>query len=244
MGGKGGIFGSSGFGFNSGTISGLGGIEGLAGGLLGGTTGSVLMGAASGIGAASSLASILGISSIGGPVGLAIGAAIGGGIALFSALFGKNKQRKADEKTRNQAMGDAFAAIDALLAQVNNDPDIMDAASVISQGQQIRDSYVSNMSQLKDKKTCGIALRDVSRIDEKLRALETLAKAKAAKNKGRAEALNLDVPTFADGGALSDFARKNFQDRPLGYVTGPGSARSDSILARFLTGNIFWTRRR
>lgn len=226
----GGIFGGK-FGFNSGTIQGLGMIAGLAGSVIGGPVGGVLMGAASGIGMMSGLASLLGISSLGGPVGLAIGAAIGGVMALGNWLFGRNKQRRQDERTRNQAMVDAFAALDKLISDVNSDR--VDGASALSQAEDIRKNYLDQMSQLKDGKTRRIALADVHRIDAKI----TLLKAAVKSQDQRKEKLAMLVPTFADGGDVSAFARKNFRNNPLGYITGSGTARSDSISAYFPIAN-------
>lgn len=218
--GKGGIFGDKGFGFNSGTISGIGGIAGIAGGLIGGNIGSVLTGVASGIGAAASLASILSISSIGGPIGLAIGGAIGGLMAIGSILFGNQKQRKADEKTRDKGMVDSLAALNKILRAVQSDK--MDGESAISNAEQIRSDYVDAMSQLKDKKTRNIALKDVSRLDAVIMQIKSAAGNQAS----RKARLDLYVPTFADGGSLSKFGARH-----MGTVLGYGGPKDDMVPA-------------
>ncbi len=224
--GKGGIFGDKGFGFNSGTISTVGMIGGMAGSMIGGPVGNIMMGAASGIGMMSSLASMLGISSLGGPVGLAVGAAIGGIMALGQVLFGRNKQRRADEKTRNQAMLDSFAAIDKLIADVSSDK--IDGAQALSQADEIRKNYLDAMGQLKDSKARRHALADVSRIDAKINILKGAVKSQ----EGRQANLARLTPTFGDGGSTSQFIGGNYRVNPLGYVSGPGGPKSDSIMAR------------
>lgn len=233
--GKGGVFGSKGFGFNSGTIGGLGMAGGILGSLIGGTTGSVLMGAASGIGAASSLASILGMSSIGGPVGLAIGAAIGGGIALFSALFGRNKQRKANEKARTQFMNDAMAGLsgfDSIISDVRNMR--LDSASGIAQGEalgrSLRDQYLAQANSLKDKKTRNIALRSVSQIDTGIGVKMSELRAAAKSADGASAIRQRAVPQFAKGGYMSPEFLAQYGDfkRRSGLLTG-GIAGKDSL---------------
>lgn len=230
--GKGGIFGKDGFGFNSGTMSTIGAGATMLGGFIsdrfgGSAVGRRLGGALSYAGTGMSIGAM-----IGGPWGAVIGA----GIGAIAGFFLAGGQRKKDEKTRNQAMGDALGAIDKLIAQVKSTPDFADWKGVVDQGAAVKQNYLDSMSQLRDNKTRSIALKDVSRIEAKLRELETIAKAKANKTKSRADALALDVPTFADGGSISAFAGKNYQNNPLGYITGPGSARSDSILARVSNG--------
>lgn len=220
LGGKGGIFGAKGFGFNSGTIQGIGGIAGIAGSMIGGNIGSVLSGVAGGIGAAASLASILSISAIGGPIGLAIGGAIGGLLAVGSILFGNQKQRKADEKTRDKAMVDSLASLNKILRAVQSDK--MDGASAVEQAESIRSDYVDAMSQLKDKKTRGIALKDVSRLD----AVITQIKSASANQSTRKARLDLYVPTFADGGSLSRFGARH-----MGTVLGYGGPKDDMVPA-------------
>lgn len=219
--GKGGIFGKQGFGWNAGTISGIGAIAGVAGGLIGGPIGGVLSGAASGIGAASALSTILGISSIGGPVGLAIGAAIGAIVGIGSWLFGRNKQRRADERTRNKAMLDSLQALEKIERDVNADR--IDGEQAISQADDIRRQYVEAMSQLKDKKTRNIALRDVSRLDAVIARIKTAA----TNQQSRRDRLELFAPTFSHGGVVDTSIARN----PLGSISGFGGPREDRVHA-------------
>ncbi len=224
--GKGGIFGEKGFGFNSGTISGIGGFASVAGGLIPGTGGSVLSGVGAGIGAAGSLGSILGISALGGPIGLLIGGAIGGTIALISALFGKSKQRKRDEATRNQATLDAFGEIDKLKAQVESNRRNLtpfDGTGILNSADQIRAQYLQTANSLKDKKTRNRALADVSRVDSKiaeLRALITSANSQisAAGDIDRRLAPTVRLGAFADGGLIPG----NYDRRDNKYIAVSG----------------------
>jgi len=204
-------------------------ILGSAGGLIGGTLLSTLL--SGGFTGATASGGIFG--SIGGAIGLSGAATAGIALAavpllmLGSWLFGRNKQRKADEKTRNTAMGDAFKALDKLISDVNSDK--IDGEQALSQAEDIRKNYLDQMGQLKDKKTRRIALADVSRIDAKI---ATLKSAVAAQGQRKDKMIMLS-PTFADGGGVSDFINSNYRNNPLGYVQGPGSSRSDSISAWF-----------
>lgn len=207
-----------------------GGKFGLSGGLAAaGLAASVIGSFIGGVGGSTLSMAGTGLSiglMFGGPIGAAIGAGIGAVTGFFSGIFGRNKQRRADERTRNQAILDAFAAMDKLIKDVNSDK--LDGAAALSSADQIRADYVSAMSQLKDKKTRKHALIDVARIDQKITQLKSAVTAQNL----RKEKLSQLAPTFADGGAVSKFAANNYRHNPLGYITGPGTSRSDSILAR------------
>lgn len=211
--GKGGIFGEQGFGNNQGTFDFFGSAAQMAGGAIGGIGGNMISMAGTGLS--------LGFQ-FGGPVGAAIGAGIGAIGGLIMGIFGRNKQRKADERARNQAILDAFSAIDKLIADVNSDK--IDGASALSQADDIRSQYMSAMSQLKDKKARNHALADVSRIDSKIQSLKAAVSAQTLRKEKMAQL----VPTFSKGGRI--------QEKPSGYIVGPGTARSDSILARISNG--------
>ena len=181
--------------------SSLGGMLGgtsLVGSLMG-SVGGLMAGTALGIatGAISTTSGMMGslVGALGGAT-MATGILAGVGVALMigAYLFGKTKQRKADEKTRNQAMLDAFSALDDILKQVGSDQ--MEGAAAINQANQIRKQYLDQMSQLKDKKTRNIALKDVSRIDVKITQIKQAADQQTARKAMDAKL----VPTFADGG--------------------------------------------
>jgi TP901 family phage tail tape measure protein len=169
----------------------------------------------------------------GGPLGAAIGAAGGAIFGLISGIFGKSARRKKEEKSRETAMKDAFTALDKLVSDVNGDR--IDGEQALSQADDIRKNYLDQMNQLKDKKTRTHALADVSRIDGKIAAL----RAAVTSQKQRKDRLISLSPTFADGGDVSRFAKKNFRNNPLGYVQGAGHSRSDSIGAYFPAANSF-----
>lgn len=199
----GGLFGA-GLGFQLGGGRGLGGVLGIAGGGLLGVGGALI---ASGL----MTGGLAGLTTAMAGTGIGL---IGLPILIGAIIAGRNAARRRDEKTRNQAMIDAFKQIDDLIAKVNNDQ--MDGASALSAAQQIREQYVQSMSQLKDKKTRNIALKDVSRIDAKIATLN----AAITNQIGRKERLEQSVPTFADGGNLSNFIGSSYKNNPLGYQQG------------------------
>jgi hypothetical protein len=210
---------------------GLGGaLGGIGGGLLGLVGGAFGSSSTAFGGLFGSIGGALGIS---GAATLGIGAAIGGGILLASFLIGRNSRRRKEEKQRNQATLDAFAGIDKLIEQVNNDK--IDGNQALEQADSIRKQYVDTVSQFKDKKTRNIALADVSRIDAKIQTLKTAVASQTA----RRQRLELFAPTFADGGSLSNFANNNFRNNPLGYQRGKGTGRSDSMLGYFPKANSY-----
>lgn len=183
----------------------LGGIGGLAGGLLGGMATGALSGATMFGGLFGSAAMATGILA---PI------AVLGLVGAF--LLNRNKRRREEERIRNQAMLDAFSGLDKLIADVQSDR--IDGASALAQADTIRKNYIDQMSQLKDKKTRNIALKDVSRIDSKIEAL----KSAVANQASRRERLDLMVPTFATGGSVA-----------MGYQRGPGTGTSDSMMGYF-----------
>lgn len=214
-----------GFGIGSaiGGGSGLGGILGGIGGLaLGGAAGVALLGGAG----ASIFATGGALASFGGaaalltnPFTIAAGAAL-----LVGAYFiNRSKVRRKEEGIRDEAITSALKALDKLIEGVNNDR--IDGTGALEQADQIRERYVQEMRQLKDSKTRRHALQDVSRLDLKIAQLKTAVTAQVS----RKERQDLIVPTFADGGSVSAFAKYN----PLGFQTGFGGGRSDNLLGYF-----------
>jgi len=213
----------------------VGSLMGSVGGLLGGTA----LGLATG--AISSTSGMMGgiVGALGGAT-MATGILAGIGVALMigAYFFGKNKQRKADEKTRNQTMMDALNQLDEILKQVNSD-EIAGSAGV-SQANSLRKQYMDQMSQLKDSKTRRIALADVSRLDSKISLIKQAAEQQTARKAMDAKL----VPTFADGGLTGASAYGGYKVlggdgafmRPFrGRVPGIYD-RKDDFLAR-LSGN-------
>lgn len=185
--------------------------------ILGGAGGALL----GGMGMAAILGTTTGVFAAGGSLAFLTPlltnpfTAIIGGILLAGAFFlGRNAQRRKDERTRNAAMISALEALDKLIEGVRNDT--MDGAMALEQAAQIREQYMQQMGQLKDKKTRNIALKDVSRLDAKISEIKTATTDQVA----RRERLELMVPTFAWGGSM-------------GYQQGAGHGMSDSLTNYF-----------
>lgn len=157
-----------------------------------------------------------------------MGALKGGLVGMIAGFLNRNRRRKREEKIRSAAILDAFAAIDQLIKDIDNDT-ITDGKSALSQFDSIRTSYLDQMNQLKDKKTRNHAIADVSRIDERKKNVE----AAITRQQNRVTRRSQLTPTFADGGSISGFVSGNYRNNPLGYISGPGTARSDSINAYF-----------
>jgi hypothetical protein len=161
--------------------------------------------------------------------------AVAGALIVGAIIWGINSRRRKDEKTRNQAMLDSFKTLDDLLKKVNSDQ--MDGAAAVDQATQVRKQYVDQMSQLKDKKTRNIALKDVSRIDDKIAQIRAASDQQTARKALDAKL----VPTFADGGFVGGAGYKvlggdgAFMSPFRGRVPGIYDRRDD-FLAR-LTGN-------
>ncbi|MBX7170144.1 MAG: hypothetical protein K1X72_04250 [Pyrinomonadaceae bacterium] len=238
--GKGGIFGEQGFGFNSGTIQGIGGIAGMAGGMIGGGAGDILSGVSMGIGTASSLATILGISALGGPVGLAIGAAIGGTIGLVKWLFGRSKQRKADEATRDKLVGDALTQLTKIKSEMDEAKSGINIQSLIDNALQIQTDYYTQANALKDKKTRQNAvIIGHDRIDPMVSAIQESAKTAKIKESMRASADEKDrriLPEFKTGGFIPHLATGDYF-KPNGLIPGMFD-RKDDILAMLSRGEM------
>lgn len=151
-----------------------GGILGGAGGLiLGGSLGAGLLGAG-------------GIGSIFGSLGIGSGAAYGGsaaalggtafalltnpftiaagvGLLVGGILLSKNKEKRKNEEIRNTLMIESLAALEEILHKVQANPS--QAGSALAAALQVRAKYMEVAGGLSDKKTRGIAEKDVSRLD-------------------------------------------------------------------------------
>lgn len=169
----------------------LGGLGGLAGGLAVGI-GTGVLGTSGGI--------------IGGLVGALGGAAMATGILAAVAvplliggwLMGRDKQRKADEKTRTQYIGDALSQLDQILKDTKahrygSGQEAIDAAN------QVRTTYQQQASSIKDRKTRNIALKEINdRINPKITEI-TAAAAQLDIDKTHFADL---IPEFATGGIV------------------------------------------
>jgi hypothetical protein len=173
------------------TVGGVGGLFGAGGALAG--IGSLFGGVGGFFGATGAAATALGATVILAPIAAAL--LIGG------ALLARNKRRREEEKIRNQAMLDALPALQELLKGVKTDK--IDGTEALTRADEIRKQYVDQMSQLKDKKTRNIALKDVSRLDTVIAEIKI-----AAKNQSiRRELDERMVPTYATGGVGSGVIR-------------------------------------
>lgn len=216
--GKGGMFGQDGFGFNSGTIQGIGGIAGVVGGMLGGGAGDVLGGVSTGISTASTLSSVLGISALGGPVGLAIGGAIGGVAGLIKWIFGKRKQEKKDKNENipalNKGFTDSLAKFRELIAKPpDNALELAnDIRSQIASGFGIQ--FASKKYSKESQKLIAAQLLEIDKVPDGL--MEQL-KAALSRAREAKEFSNRFVATFAGGvfmdagfkSQYGDFKRRN-----------------------------------
>ena len=237
--------------------SGLGGFVGQAGGLLGGVAGLGLAGAL-GIGggglfaAGGIMSSIFGTGLAGGIGGTGLAGSIGsafglGGTAataaaatvilapiaaalLIGAFFiNRSKKRREEEKIRNQAMLEALPALEDLLKQVKTDK--IDGTEALTRADEIRKTYIEQMSQLKDKKTRNIALKDVSRLD----AVISQIKVAAANQKVRRETNDRIVPTYATGGVGNGLIRVS-QGEHLYIPSGGGNVHASHLMGAGIPG--------
>ncbi|MGI8468261.1 MAG: hypothetical protein ACR2N3_07395 [Pyrinomonadaceae bacterium] len=169
----------------------------MLGSLLG-SVGGLGAGVALGIGTGAITAStpIIGglIGALGGTLAATgILAAVAAPLLIGAWLLGRNKQRNADEVTRTTVINDALSQVTELVKQVGQDK--TDGQSAIAQANSIRANYLTQVGALKDSKTRGIALKDVSRIDSQIVALQQAATAQDAR-KNIAEKW---IPAYASG---------------------------------------------
>jgi hypothetical protein len=210
--------------FNNFSLKGLGKSLGAAAPLLGFSLGSAvggssitgsLLGGAGGLIGGGVLSALIGGSLTGGTTGgifgsigglLGIGAGATAGIALAIApllllggfFLGRDKLRKKEEKIRAQEINGALGQLDEILKNLRahkygSGQEAIDAAY------QVRDTYRQNVSQLKDRKTRNIALKEINdRINPKILQIEAAAKKLDEDRKY----FNDLVPEFATGGIV------------------------------------------
>jgi hypothetical protein len=99
--------------------------------------------------------------------------AAAGALLVGSYFLSRNQRRREEETVRNKAILDAKGQIDDLIKQVRNHR--TDPMSALAQAADIRAKYMSDMSQLKDKKTRNNALLTVREIDYKIGQLRAAA---------------------------------------------------------------------
>lgn len=204
------IFGGSGsawggkFGFNPGTLQGIGGLASLGGGLIGGGVGSVLSGVGSGIGLAGSLSSILGIGAIGGPIGLAIGAVIGGAVGLFSWLSGKSKQKKEDQKTYQTGIAQAVDALQKIRGEMESARPGLNIQSLLDESTKIQSDYYAMANTLKTKSIRNTAIdagrNQIDPLVSSIQGLSGVARLREEMREAAGERDRRILPEFAEGG--------------------------------------------
>lgn len=172
-------------------------ILGGAGGLLGGTLASgLLSGGVFGAGGSG----LFGIAALSGAATLGIGFAVAGAALLGSYLIGRNSKRRKEEKERTAILGDAKSQLQKIIQDLRSGR--TDSVSALTQAQAIRDSYLQQVGQLKDKKTRNIAIATVRELDVMIETIKTEGR-RADFAQAQDEAF---VPTF-DGGGMFGYVR-------------------------------------
>jgi hypothetical protein len=188
------------FGSGIGGGSGVGGIMGmLGGGLLGGIGGLLGAGvgltALTGVGAFSSAGALSAFAPLLGAIPFL--APIAGALLLGSYFIGRSATRRKEETIRAGAINDTLAQLDNIkhLIEIHR----LDGAEGLQRATSLRADYITQMSQLKDKKTRNIALSEVEkRIDPKIAQIR--AAANIALNDNNRD--KLLIPEFATGGTV------------------------------------------
>ncbi len=178
-----------------------GGLGSIIGGIGGGLLGVGLTAAPAIFGAGGALASPLLAGLFSNPL-----TAVAGGALLISALIlGKNKARRKDEQKRTQILLDSKSQMSELIRRVNTNK--LDGGDALRQAGVIRSNYLTQVGQLKDKKTRKIAEQTVREIDAMTTTLREAADLQL-KRQERGKAL---VPEFAGGGMTGSFTRAEMQ---------------------------------
>jgi len=168
----------------------LGGIGGLAGGLaLGIGTGAI----GTGGGMIGGLVGALG----GTMAATGILAAVAAPLLIGGWLLGRNKRRRQEEQIRTAHIQDALTQLEDILKRVRRHD--MNGDEAVSAAEQVRETYRQNVSQLKDKKTRNIALKEINdRINPKIEQIRAAARV-ADENRKR---FDDRIPEFATGGIV------------------------------------------
>jgi tape measure domain-containing protein len=180
-------------GLQLGASVGGGGLGSIIGGIGGGLLGVGLTAAPAIFGAGGALASPL----IAGLFSNPITAVVGGALLVGALIWGKNKARRKDETTRTQILLDSKSQITELIRQVTANK--LDGSSALAQAGVIRANYLSQVSQLKDKKTRKIAEATVREIDAMIKYDLQPAIDRQLKRQDKTRKL---VPEFARGGVV------------------------------------------
>jgi hypothetical protein len=206
-----------------GAIGGRTGLSGILGSLGGGA-----LGLAGGIGIASLLSpgifTATTATSAGGALGSFAGIAgfltnpftiAAAGALLVGAFFlNRNKQRKSDEVARTNSIVTAMQQIRDIVKQVDRgrvDPD-----DAIPAAEQVRANYLSEVGQLKDKKTRDIAVKDVSRLDV---IINNELKPAIQRARDRALVKQQLTPEYASGGFVTpDWTTQTSQVNQMKWI--------------------------
>ncbi len=194
----------------AGALGGFGGVVGGLAPLLGGAIGQRIGGtlgqfgglALGGFGAAS--AGLLGSGAVAGLLSNPFTAVAGVGLLAGGFLFGRARQRKADEKSRNNIQIDATKRLDEILAQLRSRQ--LDGDSAIAQSRQVFDEAEKAFSAIKTRKVRENAFRDY--IPDLKKLLDTI-KAEAGKRKAEQERFTVlqSATEFANGGLIDAVMR-------------------------------------
>jgi hypothetical protein len=193
---------------------GLAGLLGMGGGLLAGIG---LTGAPAAIGAGGALS---GLGFLAPLFSNPITAIVGGALLVGGVLLGRNRQRRADENTRNAISNDTGTAIWDLIGRARD----LTASQANQEWAAIEKNYQSRISGLRDSKARRHAQLQWTNDFMPLKRILDQRVAEGEKARAFTESF---VPTFAQGGGVA------YANNPLGYVRGPGTPKSDSIMAWF-----------
>ncbi|HST53460.1 MAG TPA: hypothetical protein VLJ61_15720, partial [Pyrinomonadaceae bacterium] len=152
-----------------GGVSRTGKVLGMVGGLGVGALGFGLAGLTGAFGLGTGLSSL----AAGVMAAAPIIAPIAGALLVGAALLSRNAERQKEETQRNQLTLDANGQLDQLIQQVKNHQ--TDPASALATAAQIRQKYLDQANQLKDKKTRTNALLTVRELDYRIGILRQAA---------------------------------------------------------------------